>query len=78
MHGQDRLRWTALVPVLLTAACASAPDAVPPSQGGYLTRPEMAWDPGLVEEGTVRSQSYVSKEAASGGPSVGSGGCGCN
>ena len=78
MVDRLRLRRCLLLPVLLLCtACASTPDAVPPSQGGFLNRPEMAWDPGLTEEGAVRSQTYASKEAASGGPSLGSGGCGC-
>lgn len=73
-----RLPLWLLAPVLLCSACATPPDAVPPSQGGYLQRPEMAWDAGLVQESAMRAQTYVSKEAASGGPSIGSGGCGCN
>ncbi|MGH8517224.1 MAG: DUF4266 domain-containing protein [Panacagrimonas sp.] len=54
------------------------PQAVPPRQGGYLDRSEMAWDAGLVGEAAVRTQTFGSKEAASGGPALGSGGCGCN
>ena len=77
MVERFRLRRLALLPALLCAACAGTPDTVPPSQGGFLNRPEMAWDAGLTEEGAVRSQTYSSKEAASGGPSLGSGGCGC-
>lgn len=66
---------------LLACGCATVPadpDAVPARQGGYLTRPDMAWDAGLVEEASIRTQTFVSKEAASGGPSLGHGGCGCN
>jgi hypothetical protein len=67
--------------LLLASGCATTttrPDAVPARQGGYLTRPDMAWDAGLVEEAGIRSQTFVAKEAASGGPNLGHGGCGCN
>lgn len=80
-----RRRLAVSLPILLCAGlftgCSTtgtAPDSVPPRQGGYLNRPEMAWDAGLVDEAAIRAQVYTSKEAASGGAGLGSGGCGCN
>jgi hypothetical protein len=73
-----RPQWIGGVLALLCSACATAPDAVPPSQGGYLTRPEMAFERGLVGESAIRDKTFVSKEAAAGGPGLGAGGCGCN
>ena len=51
--------------------------AVAPYQRGYLAREDMALEPSL---GTARAleKTYSAKEAASGGASVGGGGCGCN
>lgn len=59
--------------VLLMAGCAN----VAPYQRGYLARESMALDP---DPGVARSleKTYSAKEAASGGASVGGGGCGCN
>jgi hypothetical protein len=50
---------------------------VAPYDRGYLARPDMALEAGM---GTARAMEkiYPSKEAASGGASVGGGGCGCN
>jgi hypothetical protein len=67
---------TALLLALLAGGCAI--EKVQPWQREDLARPEMKWDPGYVEEAAIRSHTYVSKEAASGGASVGGGGCGCN
>jgi hypothetical protein len=55
------------------AACTS----VAPYQRGYLARPDMAFEPspGIAE---ALGKTYSAKEAASGGASVGGGGCGCN
>ncbi len=62
-----------LVAVVLLGGCAS----VAPYQRGYLAREDMAFDPA---PGTARAleKTYSAKEAASGGASVGGGGCGCN
>ena len=51
--------------------------AVAPYQRGYLARPDMALD---ANPGTMKAieKTYSAKEAASGGASVGGGGCGCN
>jgi PBP1b-binding outer membrane lipoprotein LpoB len=58
---------------LVLAGCAN----VAPYQRGYLARESMALDP---DPGVARSleKTYAAKEAASGGASVGGGGCGCN
>jgi hypothetical protein len=58
---------------LLLAGCVE----VAPYQRGYLARPDMALDP---MPGTAKAleKTYSAKEAASGGASVGGGGCGCN
>ncbi len=44
---------------------------------GDLARPEMAWEPD-PQLASYQSSVYFSKEASSGGASVGGGGCGCN
>ena len=67
------LRW-----ILVTAAiCTSACTAVAPYQRGYLAREDMALDanPGFAK---AIEKTFAAKEAASGGASVGGGGCGCN
>ena len=69
-------RWLMISAVLVLAACSTQP--VQPWQRGDLARPEMAWERGLVEEGVIRTHTFVSKEAASGGAALGGGGCGCN
>jgi hypothetical protein len=58
---------------LATCGCAT----VEPYQRGHLARPDMALEqsPGT---GRALEKTYASKEAASGGGTVGGGGCGCN
>lgn len=63
---------------LLALATSGCLQAVQPWEREHLTRPEMKWNPGFVEEQAMRDHTYVSKEAASGGASIGGGGCGCN
>jgi hypothetical protein len=58
---------------LLIAGCAN----VAPYQRGYLARESMALDPN-PGMGKALEKTYSAKEAASGGASVGGGGCGCN
>jgi hypothetical protein len=67
------MRKLLLVALALCCGCTH----VAPYQRGYLARPEMALDasPGMVR---AMERTYVAKEAASGGASVGGGGCGCN
>lgn len=66
-------RLTCLVALALAAGCAP----VAPYQRGYLARPDMGFEdaPGNAR---ALEKTYSAKEAASGGASVGGGGCGCN
>ncbi|MDZ4297561.1 MAG: DUF4266 domain-containing protein [Moraxellaceae bacterium] len=61
--------------LLLLAGCSIQP--VQPWQRATLADPAMAWemDPLLSD---YNEQTQVSKEAASGGATLGGGGCGCN
>jgi hypothetical protein len=61
--------------LVTVALCGCAP--VAPYQRGYLARDDMALD---ASPGTMKAleKTFASKEAASGGASVGGGGCGCN
>jgi ribosomal protein L9 len=61
------------IAMLGLAGCAT----VEPYQRGYLARDDMALD---ANPGTMKAleKTYSAKEAASGGASVGGGGCGCN
>ena len=70
---QRRMRMLLALAMLACAGCT----AVAPYQRGYLARPDMAFEPsaGL---GKALEKTYSAKEAASGGASVGGGGCGCN
>ena len=63
--------------LLALAALAAGCVAVQPYQRGYLARDDMALD---ANPGTMKAleKTYSAKEAASGGASVGGGGCGCN
>ena len=69
-----RIARTAMaLAALALTACAS----VAPYQRGYLAREDMALD---ANPGTMKAmeRTFSAKEAASGGASVGGGGCGCN
>ncbi|MGH8539892.1 MAG: DUF4266 domain-containing protein [Stenotrophobium sp.] len=68
------LAGAAMAAVLLSGCAASQ---VKPWQRGDLARPEMAFDADS-QAAAQREHTYESKEAASGGPSLGGGGCGCN
>jgi len=59
--------------VLALAGCTH----VAPYDRGYLARPDMALDAGQGMSHAME-KIHPSKEAASGGASVGGGGCGCN
>lgn len=67
------MRRLLLVASFLLAGCTH----VAPYERGYLARPDMALDdsPGMAR---AMEKIHPSKEAASGGGSVGGGGCGCN
>lgn len=63
--------------LLFTAALAAGCSAVAPYQRGYLARPDMAFEDAPGHARAIE-KTYSAKEAASGGASVGGGGCGCN
>lgn len=72
---------TGCVALTLLAGCSAQPfqsaQPVQPWQRAALASPAMAWemDPLLAD---YNEHIQVSKEAASGGASLGGGGCGCN
>lgn len=61
--------------VLLNSGCEIQP--VKAWERGDLAREEMAWQPDALDA-AYREHVYFSKEASSGGATVGGGGCGCN
>jgi hypothetical protein len=61
---------------VLVTGCESMPK-VQPWQKGNLAKSEMSFDPDPLET-RFADHTYFSKEAATGGASVGGGGCGCN
>ena len=67
------MRLLACLALVLAAGCAP----VAPYQRGYLARPDMAFEstPGIAK---AMEKTFPAKEAASGGSTVGGGGCGCN
>jgi hypothetical protein len=67
------LRAIALAAACVLSGCA----AVEPWQRGYLARPDMLPAAGIGTD-RVLDKTFAAKEAASGGDSVGGGGCGCN
>lgn len=62
--------------VLVLTGCAGM-KPVEAWEKGDLARPEMAFDGDRIDAGYAE-HIYSSKEAASGGSTVGGGGCGCN
>lgn len=78
---KDSFRRLPLFPrfsLLLFAFCVTAGcTAVAPYQRGYLARPDMAFEDSPGHARAIE-KTYSAKEAASGGASVGGGGCGCN
>jgi hypothetical protein len=66
---------TGLLCALVLSGCAT--QKVQPWQRENLARPEMAWEPGLLQAGQ-RDHTFASKEAASGHAGLAGGGCGCN
>ena len=59
--------------LLLLSACT----AVSPWERGILAKPEMAWEPDVLQ-GKLQEHVYFSKEGSNGGYGAGGGGCGCN
>lgn len=68
-------RLMLLLLALTLAGCATTPPTA--WERGRLAKPEMAWDPD-AQAAAYRSHAYTSKEQATGGASVGGGGCGCS
>ena len=66
-----------LASLIALSICATACTTVAPYQRGYLARDDMALEgnPGFAK---AIEKTFAAKEAASGGASVGGGGCGCN
>ncbi|HYD81703.1 MAG TPA: DUF4266 domain-containing protein [Paucimonas sp.] len=67
----------AAIAALPFAAGCSAIQPVQPWEKGMLARPEMSFEGDRLEM-KFAEHVYFSREAASGGASVGGGGCGCN
>jgi hypothetical protein len=63
--------------LLLAFLCLAGCTSIAPYQRGYLARPDMALEAGLGNAKALE-KTFSAKEAASGGASVGGGGCGCN
>ena len=66
----------AMAVAVLVSGCGSV-GKVQPWEKGNLAKPEMAFDPDVLET-RFADHTYFSKEGASGGAGVGGGGCGCN
>jgi hypothetical protein len=69
-------RMMALMVLLAVQGCAII-QPVEAWQKGTLALPEMTFDDDPLERG-YKEHTYTSKEASSGGSSIGGGGCGCN
>jgi hypothetical protein len=65
------------VAVLATGCQSLSMPKVQAWEKGNLAKTEMAFDPDALEA-RFADHTYFSKEGASGGASVGGGGCGCN
>lgn len=72
-HG---MRCALLLLALGASGCAVI-EPVQPWQRGDLARAEMAFEPDPLQAAYRRHVEF-SKEAASGGTTLGGGGCGCN
>jgi hypothetical protein len=68
------MRWISLIAL---AICLGACAPVQPWQKGNLAKSNMAFDPDKLDA-RLKEHIYASKEAASGGNGVSTGGCGCN
>ncbi len=74
MRATRRWVWLLLVPAAAGCATLQPPQAW---EKGQLAKPAMQFDADRLDAKTSQ-HIYTSKEAASGGYSVGGGGCGCN
>lgn len=73
----SRIKGTLLLALLSTFSACGSLKTVQPWEKGQLARQDMKFDGDRLEIRFV-DHIYFSKEAASGGTSVGGGGCGCN
>jgi hypothetical protein len=71
------LKYLMIAVICLTVLTAGGCAEVRPWERGILAKPEMQLVPDKMES-YVDDHTYFSKEAATGGKSVGGGGCGCN
>jgi hypothetical protein len=67
----------AVASALALSAFLTGCGTVQPWQKGNLAKPDMAFDHDPLQT-RFEEHTYFSKEGASGGMSVGGGGCGCN
>lgn len=67
----------AVASALALGAFLTGCGTVQPWQKGNLAKPDMAFDHDPLQT-RFEEHTYFSKEGASGGMSVGGGGCGCN
>ena len=67
----------AAVPLCLLLGACAGPQKVEPWEKGYLAKPIMSFEPDPLAA-RIKSQVYLSKEAAIGGGAVGASACGCN
>lgn len=67
----------AVVSALALSVLLIGCETVQPWQKGNLAKADMAFDPDPLQT-RFEEHTYFSKEGASGGMSVGGGGCGCN
>ncbi len=74
---QTICRVSKSIAIICTALLCNACSTVQPWQKGQLAKPEMSFASDRLES-RFAAHIYSSKEAASGGASVGGGGCGCN
>lgn len=66
-----------LLSALLQLSGCSTPGQVQSWEKGNLAKPGMSFDADSLDQ-RFTQHVYTSKESASGGASVGGGGCGCN
>lgn len=72
-------RWSWLLAGIFVSLCPACTSWQPvqPWEKGHLARTEMTFEADSLDSKYIE-HIYFSKEAASGGASVGGGGCGCN
>lgn len=76
-YVRSLLRFFGTALVLLSLGACALPNRVQPWEKGVLAKPEMTFELDPLDRAFVE-HTYFSKEASSGGATVGGGGCGCN